>query len=89
MEKRYLYSHRYYPSVQCAAVRTQLALINVPPQNCDWKMLELLRLVIATCQGTSPQPAFVPPTILVKFPLFPILPLWRLDPEQGMQTEST
>ena len=66
-----------YPSVQCAAVRTQSELMRVPPQNCDWKILEPVLRVSATCQGTSPHVASVPPTILVRFPF--------LEPEQVIQ----
>ena len=73
-----------YPSVQCAAVRTQSELISVPPQNCKLKMLEPVPLVSATCQGASPQPASVPPTIFVKFPFLMGLPFF-LDPEQATQ----
>ena len=73
-----------YPSVQCAAVRTQSELMSVPPQNCKLKMLEPVPLVSATCQGASPQPASVPPTIFVKFPFLMGLPLF-LDPEQATQ----
>ena len=73
-----------YPSVQCAAVRTQSELISVPPQNCKLKMLVPVPLVSATCQGASPQPASVPPTIFVKFPFLMGLPFF-LDPEQATQ----
>ena len=46
-------------------------------------MLEPVPLVNATCQGTSPQPACVPPTIFVKFPFLVDLPCW--EPEQAAQ----
>ena len=49
-------------------------------------MLELVLEDNATCHGASPQPAFVPPTIFVKFPFFDKSPLLR-DPEQGSHTE--
>ena len=46
-------------------------------------MLEDAREVRATCHGASPQPAFVPPTIFVKFPFLMSLSLLR-EPEQEM-----
>ena len=67
--------------MQCAAVRTQLALIRVPPQNWALKTSEPALEVSATCQGASPRAAFVPPTILVKLPLLSKSSLLR-DPEQ-------
>ena len=74
----------YYPSVQWAAVRTQSELISVPPQNCRLKMFEPVPEVKATCQGASLHPAFVPPTIFVKFPFLIKSSLLR-EPEQGTQ----
>ena len=49
-------------------------------------MLEETLEVRATCHGASPEPAFVPPTILVKFPFLIKSSLLR-DPEQEVQTE--
>ena len=50
-------------------------------------MLEDAREVRATCHGASPQPAFVPPTIFVKFPFLIKSSLLR-EPEQEVQTEN-
>ena len=52
------------PSVQCAAVSTQSGLMRVPPQNCRKNRSDPVPRVRATCQGTSPKVAAVPPTIL-------------------------
>ena len=48
-------------------------------------MLEDAREVRATCHGASPQPAFVPPTILVKLP-FLIMPSLLREPEHDLHT---
>ena len=76
--------HTHYLNVQWAAVRTQFALINTPPQNCELRTLlpaSPLRIFVnATCHGASPQAAQVPPTIFVPIRV-------PLVPEQGTQTE--
>ena len=74
-------------SVQCAADRTQLALIRDPPQNTD--MGRLVERVRAACQGASPGTRSTPFTILVEFaPTKPPKPfdLERPVRPQGSQT---
>ena len=58
--------------------------MSVPPQNCAEKTSEPALEVSATCHGASPALAFVPPTILVKFPFLIKSSLFR-EPEQETQ----
>ena len=75
-----------YPRVQCAAVRTHLGLIKVPPQNCLLNMFEDRPLANATCQGASPGFALWPPIILVKLPLLFMSPSLPRELAHGEQT---